>query len=60
LMKAAECFWTRKKQRKITTCVAAINRPTVIYYIKHGFVPEGYCKNHFTPGIDEIILGRFL
>ena len=38
LMKTAESFWARKKQRKIATCVAAINRRALIYYIKHGFV----------------------
>ena len=60
LMKAAELFWARKKQRKISTCVSAINRRALIYYIKHCFVPEGYCRDHFIPGVDEIILGRFL
>ena len=60
LMKASERFWTRKKQRKISTCVSAINRHGLIYYIKHGFMPEGYCRDHFIPGVDEIILGRFL
>ena len=60
LMKAAERFWIRKKQRKISTCVSAGNERALIYYIKHGFVPEGYCRDHFVPGVDEIILGRFL
>ena len=60
LMKAAERFWARKKQRKISSCVAATNRRALIYYIKYGFVPEGYCRDHFIPGVDEIILGRFL
>jgi len=59
LMKAAERFWARKEQRKISTCVSAGNRRALIYYIKHGFVPEGYCRDHFIPGVDEIILGRF-
>jgi ribosomal protein S18 acetylase RimI-like enzyme len=60
LMKAAERFWIRKKQRKISTCVSAGNERALIYYIKHGFVPEGYCRDHFASGVDEIILGRFL
>ena len=60
LIKAAEGFWARKKQRKISTCVSVINRRALIYYIKNGFMPEGYCKDHFRPGVDEIILGRFL
>ena len=60
LMNAAEALWVRKKQRKIATCVSTINRRALIYYIKHGFVPEGCCRDHFIPGVDEIILGRFL
>ena len=31
-----------------------------MYYIKHDFVPESYCRDHFRPEVDEIILGRFL
>ena len=60
LMKASEGFWAKKKQRKIFTCTSAINQRALIYYIKHGFVPEGYCRDHFIVGVDEIILGRFL
>ena len=60
LMKAAEGFWARKEQRKISTCVSAMNQRALIYYIKHGFVPEGYCRDHFICGVDEIMLGRFL
>ena len=36
------------------------NKKAVMYYLKHDFVPEGYCKDHFREGVDEIILGRFL
>jgi len=60
LMTEAERFWATKEQRKISTCVSAMNRRALIYYIKHGFVPEGYCRDHFIPGVDEVILGRFL
>ena len=60
LMTAAERFWSSKKQRKITTCVSSTNQRALIYYIRHGFVPEGYCKDHFIPGVDEVMLGRFL
>ena len=60
LMKSADAFWLEKNQRKVATCVSAKNRRALIYYIKHGFVPEGYCKDHFVPGVDEIVLGRFL
>jgi hypothetical protein len=31
-----------------------------MYYLKHDFIPEGYRKDHFIEGVDEIVLGRFL
>ncbi|MBU4366020.1 MAG: GNAT family N-acetyltransferase [Kiritimatiellae bacterium] len=60
LMAQAEKFWAEHNQRKIATCVSAHNTKALIYYIKNGFIPEGYQKNHFHEGVDEIILGRFL
>ena len=60
LMAKAEEFWAKHKQRKIHTCVSAHNKRAIMYYLKHDFVPEGYCKDHFREGVDEIILGRFL
>ncbi|MCK4244015.1 MAG: GNAT family N-acetyltransferase [Candidatus Omnitrophica bacterium] len=60
LMKKLEKFWKSKKQRKISTCVSAHNKRALIYYLKNGFIPEGYRKDHFKVGVDEIILGRFL
>jgi len=60
LMGELEKFWRRKKQRKISTCVSAHNKRALIYYLKNGFIPEGYRKDHFIVGVDEIILGRFL
>ena len=60
LMKKAEEFWASKKQRKISTCVSAHNKRALIYYIKNGFIPEGYRRDHFFVGVDEIILWRFL
>ena len=60
LMRRAEKFWRRKRQRKIHTCVASHNRKAMIYYIRNGFVPEGYMPDHFIPGVHEIPLGRFL
>jgi len=60
LMEASEKFWKRKKLRKISTCVSAHNTRALIYYIKHGFIPEGYRRDHFRKGVDEIILGKFL
>jgi ribosomal protein S18 acetylase RimI-like enzyme len=60
LMAKAEEFWTERKQRKIGTCVSAHNKKALMYYLKHDFIPEGYRRDHFIPGVDEIILGRFL
>jgi len=60
LMSAAETFWIEKKQRKIITCVSAHNKKAIIYYLKHDFIPEGYCRDHFREGVDEIMLCRFL
>jgi len=60
LMKALEKFWRQNKLRKVYTCVAAHNKRAFIYYVKNGFVPEGYQRDHFKKGVDEIMLGRFL
>jgi ribosomal protein S18 acetylase RimI-like enzyme len=60
LMKALEEFWDAKGLRKVSTCVSAHNKAALLYYIKHGFIPEGYCRDHFREGVDEIMLGRFL
>ena len=60
LMRTAEKFWKEREQRKIHTCVSAHNKKALLYYIKNDFLPEGYCRDHFHKGVDEIILGRFL
>ena len=60
LMKRSERFWRRWKQRKISTCVSSHNRKALLYYIRNGFVPEGYRPDHFIEGVHEIPLGRFL
>ncbi len=60
LMRALEEFWVSKDVRKVSSCVSAHNTKALIYYIKHGFIPEGYRRDHFRVGVDEIILGKFL
>lgn len=60
LMARAEAFWKEHDQRKIDTCVSAHNKRALRYYLKHDFIPEGYRRDHFREGVDEIILGRFL
>jgi len=60
LMKAATRFWIGKKLRKISTCVSSHNTKGMIFYIRHGFVPEGFRPNHFHDGVHEIPLGKFL
>ena len=54
----ADKFLRQHNQRKITTCVSAHNRRALIFYIKHGFLPEGYQRDHFFEGIDEVLLAR--
>ena len=60
LMRTAETFWAERQQRKIATCVSAHNKKALMYYLKNDFIPEGFQRDHFLPGVDEIILGRFL
>jgi len=60
LMKRMVTFWRRKKMRKASTCVSAHNGRALVFYLKHGFVPVGYQRDHFIEGVDEVILDRFL
>lgn len=53
-------FWRKSGTRKVSTCVTASNTRAALFYFKHGFTVEGYRKDHFAPGMDEIILARFL
>ncbi|OGV51539.1 MAG: hypothetical protein A2017_01850 [Lentisphaerae bacterium GWF2_44_16] len=60
LFAEADKFWKEKNMRKISTCVSAHNKKALMYYIKNDFIPEGYRRDHFFEGVDEIILGRFM
>lgn len=60
LFEALEKFWKRKKLRKAETCVSAHNKRAIIFYLKNGFIPVGYRKDHFMEGVDEILLDKFL
>lgn len=60
LIKELEKFWRKRKMRKVSTCVSAHNTRALIYYLRNGFIPVGYQKDHFREGVDEIILDRFL
>lgn len=60
LFAEADKFWKERNMRKISTCVSAHNKKALMYYIKNGFIPEGYRRDHFFEGVDEIILGRFM
>ena len=60
LMEKMVTFWRRKKMRKVTTCVSAHNGRALVFYLKNGFVPVGYQRDHFIEGVDEVILDRFL
>ena len=39
--------------------LTAHNKRALMYYSKNGFIPEGYQRDHFKVGVDEIILGKF-
>ena len=60
LMKKMVAFWRKNKMRKASTCVSAHNARAIAFYLKHGFVPVGYRRDHFIEGVDEILLDRFL
>ena len=60
LMKSMVTFWRKRKMRKVSTCVSAHNSRALVFYLKHGFVPVGYRRDHFIEGVDEVLLDRFL
>ena len=60
LMRKMVAFWRKNKMRKASTCVSAHNARAIGFYLKHGFVPVGYRRDHFIEGVDEILLDRFL
>jgi ribosomal protein S18 acetylase RimI-like enzyme len=51
-----------KKQgmRKAWLLVTKTNLPAIMFYLKNGFVIEGYLKDHTGPGSDEILFSKFL
>ena len=60
LMKRMVAFWRKRKMRKASTCVSAHNGRALVFYLKNGFVPVGYRRDHFIEGVDEVLLDRFL
>jgi len=60
LIKKMVSFWRKTEMRKACTCVSAHNGRALVFYLKNGFVPVGYRRDHFIEGIDEILLDRFL
>jgi len=46
--------------RKVWLLVTSINYPAITFYLKNGFVIEGYLKDHTGPGLDEILFSKFL
>lgn len=60
LMKKMVAFWRKKKMRKACTCVSAHNGRALLFYLKNGFFPVGYRRDHFIEGVDEVLLDRFL
>ena len=60
LMRKMVAFWRKGKMRKVSTCVSAHNSRAIIFYLSHDFRPVGYQRDHFLPGMDEVLLDRFL
>ena len=60
LMRKMVAFWRKRGMRKVSTCVSAHNSRALVFYLKHGFTPVGYQRDHFLVGVDEVILDRFL
>jgi len=60
LMRKMVSFWRKRGMRKVSTCVSAHNSRALTFYLKHGFRPVGYQRDHFLVGMDEVILDRFL
>ena len=60
LLKRMVTFWRKKRMRKASTCVSAHNGKALVFYLKNGFVPVGYQRDHFIEGVDEVLLDRFL
>ena len=46
--------------RKVWLLVTKTNFPAIMFYLKNGFVIEGYLKDHTGPGSDEILFSKFL
>jgi ribosomal protein S18 acetylase RimI-like enzyme len=46
--------------RKAWLLVTKSNFPAITFYLKNGFVIEGYLKDHTGPGSDEILFSKFL
>ena len=50
----------KQGMRKVWLLVNATNPGAVAFYLKHGFVIEGYLRAHTGPGSDEILFSKFL
>ncbi len=46
--------------RKVWLLVTSINLSAISFYLKQGFLIEGYLRNHTGPGLDEILFSKFL
>jgi ribosomal protein S18 acetylase RimI-like enzyme len=50
----------KRKTRKVWLLVTNTNPGAVKFYLKMDFFVEGYLRDHTGPGLDEILLSRFL
>jgi ribosomal protein S18 acetylase RimI-like enzyme len=61
--KLLECkldFLKEQGIRKVWLLVTSTNIPAIAFYLKNGFIIEGYLKDHTGPGSDEILFSKFL
>ncbi len=50
----------KQHMRKVWLLVTSTNIEAIGFYLKQGFVIEGYLKAHTGPGSDEVLLSKFL
>jgi ribosomal protein S18 acetylase RimI-like enzyme len=60
LIRRMMSFWRQRGMRKVSTSVSAHNSRALVFYLKHGFRPVGYQRDHYLEGMDEVLLDRFL
>jgi ribosomal protein S18 acetylase RimI-like enzyme len=50
----------QKGIRKVWLLVTSVNTSAISFYLRNGFVIEGYLRDHTGPGYDELLFSKFL